>query len=703
MPTALSGNILNLLPQAEWIGGAGNTFCRNVFGLGSKPVSAVVYIVADPHAYVFNYDMGESSFLKYRIFVNGIQVGAGPARPINDGRPVLHRFDVQEMLLPGRNTIGVISRGEQKGFALVLHVESSGGEQINIFSGTEWRQLDANNIYRPVCWECQALRGNKGNPGPGEWPENIDGRIFPFGWLTADYDDGNWSRAVSFGRLDGNDFDVYNSLNYNLSQVLPQVIKKLEPGHFFIDFGHEVVAGIELDCPPGGGAVEVRLGEEVMEADKVRFRMRTANHYQELWQFKAGGGALSHFGERAFRYAEIVGWNGELAPENIRAVTLNMPFEGGDSALQCSNANLVRVWQFCKDTIAWTTQDIYNDCPSRERTAYEADSYINMLTHFGVESNTATARRTLEYLLKHPTWPCEYRQIMIPLFYEYMMHTGDCEFVARHYRILRDKYSYHRLLRNGLVPEFPERVIVDWPPFYRADYDFGTDNAVPNAFVYWDLILLAKLAKIFNDSAAQAEFDSLAAEVKEAFNRRLFDGAQGLYRDNAHTSRCSFHASMFALSLDLVPEDRVAGVLDFIKRRGMACGVYPAQFYLDALFKHGQAEFAVKLMTSEGDRSWLEMMRLGATTTTEAWNPFTDKANTSWAHPWATAPGNVIPRRLFGLSPVEPGWSKIAFKPQPGGLAWGRITIPTPRGRLTASFRRQDDGGYLNDMKGPVL
>ena len=66
----------------------------------------------------------------------------------------------------------------------------------------------------------------------------------------------------------------------------------------------------------------------------------------------------------------------------------------------------------------------------------------------------------------------------------------------------------------------------------------------------------------------------------------------------------------------------------------------------------------------------------------------------SFAHPWGSAPGNVIPRRLFGLVPTAPGWTEFAFDPQPGPLEFGVYRLQTPAGLLTASFDRRD--GELN-------
>ena len=42
----------------------------------------------------------------------------------------------------------------------------------------------------------------------------------------------------------------------------------------------------------------------------------------------------------------------------------------------------------------------------------------------------------------------------------------------------------------------------------------------------------------------------------------------------------------------------------------MACSVYGSQYLLEALYKAGEADYALQLMTSDSKRSWLNMIRV---------------------------------------------------------------------------------------------
>ncbi|MFA6930080.1 MAG: family 78 glycoside hydrolase catalytic domain [Lentisphaeria bacterium] len=692
-----------MFKKSFYIGGAGNQLCRKEFSLLEKAGSAKIRIVADPHTYAKEYwqklrndghDGGwllGGSFLKYRIFVNGRLIGAGPARPVDDGIPPIHCFDVD--LRQGKNVIGVFSRGEKKGFALQLHAELPNGEKIELHSNETWKMLNMDRCYSPVCWERQNIEQFfKGCAGPGEWAEHIDGTKYPFGWNDVGFNDEKWDNVSVFDPVTEH-LDTREVRNYKIAKISPANITKIDKQSWLIDFGQEYIGGIELTGPEHGGSIELRLGEELMSDNHVRYQMRTENCYQEIWRFPNGGRTLSHFGLRSFRFLELIGYADKLENEMVNIISVTTPFNSNESSFSCSNSELKKVWELCKNTVAFTTMDVYNDCFSRERTAYEADSYVNMRSHFAVGSNTATAKRTIEYLVTHPNWPCEWQQFMIPLFYEYTIHTGDLGFVEQHYQKLQDQYAFANLISNGLIRKFPLEIIIDWPASCQDNYDFGDFCGVPNAFLYWNLVLLSKLAAILGKTVEQTEFIVLAKQVKTAFNHKLFDTETRLYIDSENSKHSSFHVNMFALRFGLVPEERIEKCLDFIIGKGMVCSVYGAQFYLDALFMYNRASEAVALMTANNDASWLGMIHRGATITTESWNP-AQKANMSWAHPWAASPANIIVRHLFGLRPTAPGWCKYEFNPRPGGITSAKIKIHTPCGTLRASFRH-DSGGRL--------
>src|SRR5690606_23479013 len=157
------------------------------------------------------------------------------------------------------------------------------------------------------------------------------------------------------------------------------------------------------------------------------------------------------------------------------------------------------------------------------------------------------------------------------------------------------------------------------------------------------------------------------------------------------TAHAPMHANLYPFVFGLVPEKEKQRVLDYIKTKDMACGVYSANYLLEGLFDADQGAYALSLLTSKSDRSWYNMLRVGATMTTEAWdNKYKD--NNGWSHAWSSSPAHILPRKLIGITPAEPGFRRVSIKPQPAGLAWAKAKVPTISGPIEVGFdQRQKD------------
>jgi len=154
---------------------------------------------------------------------------------------------------------------------------------------------------------------------------------------------------------------------------------------------------------------------------------------------------------------------------------------------------------------------------------------------------------------------------------------------------------------------------------------------------------------------------------------------------------------MFPLAFGLVRADRRAKVIAFVQSRGMACSVYGAQFLMDALFDNGQGSEAIKLMTAPGDRSWRHMVQdVGTTLTLEAWDD-KYKPNQDWNHAWGAAPANLLPAKVLGVEPLEPGYTRALIWPRCAGSAdrgmtWARGKVPTVKGPIQVDWKKSANG-----------
>jgi hypothetical protein len=397
-----------------------------------------------------------------------------------------------------------------------------------------------------------------------------------------------------------------------------------------------------------------------------------------------------------FRWVEIEGWPGELRPEHLRRqAAFASTWDDHAAAFRSSDQGLDRIWELCRYSIKATTfAGVYVD-GDRERIPYEADAYINQLSHYATDRDVQMARDTFDRLMAHPTWPTEWAFHMIFMAHADWMHTGDTGWLASRFDALTPKLLLDRARADGLlVSSEAQRTrddIVDWPAGERDGFVFTPVNTVVNAFHLRALALMADLAAALNRGAEASAYRARERSAREAFQRALFDPSRGLYRDGEGTDHASLHANLFPLAFGLVPAEHAVGVVDWLVSRGMACSVYAAQYLLEGLFEHGAGAQALALITAPTDRSWRHMAESGTTITWEAWDQ-KYKPNQDWNHAWGAAPANLLPRYVLGAQPLVPGWRRATIRPVLGQLSRASGTVPTPRGPVQIAWN--GDAGF---------
>lgn len=542
----------------------------------------------------------------------------------------------------------------------------------------------------------------------------------------------DWSAIQSFKTAAS--FSSYSTARYKqvLTPVVPIEIRTLASGHYLIDFGKDAFGFLRWTLPPEeltflrlgtpdqtllrmssnsasqqSGDVEVHFGEKLEEGRVDRTPGGTIRYYQTTVSLIPGNNVYeihppgtttgiaipAEFGRVApFRYVELVNCSVVPTVAQLRQMSLHYPFDDNAASFHCDNQTLNEVWELCRYSMKPTGFcAVYVD-GDRERKPYEADAYINQLSHYSVDREFTLARYSHEYLMTHATWPTEWRQHSIMTAWADYLYTGNAESLAFYYDQLKnDKLtvSAGSARSDGLIDPTTTD-IVDWPSGERDGYVFKPINTVVNAFYYHTLLLMEQIADTLGNTADAQLFRQNAEQVYQSFQSVFFNTATGLYVDGEGTAHSSLHANMLPLAFGLVPKDKQPAVVNFIKSKGMACSVYGAQYLLESLFRGGQQEAALALMTSDSTRSWVNMMREGSTITMEAWG-IADKPNLDWNHAWGAAAGNIITRYLMGIQPMEPGFKKALIHPHPGTLTNARIVTPTMCGPIALSIDKQAD------------
>ena len=561
-----------------------------------------------------------------------------------------------------------------------------------------------------------------------------------------DNTDRAWPAESKWRKLDNGDWVLENRQKSSYHEIAPVKLIHVAKGQYFVDFGKAAFATLRLSLTSetDGDSLLIYLGER-NQGNSVHKKPGLSNIGYKKATIKLMKGKhtytvnlprhISHYPHSQtlaehmmevtpYRYAEILGIPSELKAKDIRQIALYYYFDDNASSFTCSNDKLNQVWELCKYTLKATPfLALYAD-GNRERMPYEADSYIQQLGHYVVDREYSVARYTNQFLIFNPSWPTEWHSHAILMAWADYMQTGNLESIRRFYNDLKAKTLIALARQDGLISTktglmtkiFLESIhytdkhfrdIVDWPAGTpigekqasnqgptpegeRDGYVFMPINTVVNAFYYRSLVLMSKIAKAIDKHEDTQFFQDRAEKVNNSINALLFDHERSVYVDGEGTDHASLHANMFPLAFGLVPEKHIPSVVRHIKSRGMACSVYGAQYLLEALYKVGESQYALDLMTSDSKRSWINMIRVGSTMTTEAWDEYY-KPNLTWNHAWGSAPANIIPRKLFGVEPLEPAFKKIRIKPQPGNLHYARLKMPTIRGMIHCTWKVENN------------
>lgn len=633
----------------------------------------------------------------YKLWLNGDFVGLGPTRSVA-GETRFDGFDITDKLrADGPNAFGALAWTQRDhSFQAYVVVEYADGSRQVFGTGPHWKVRNGSSVFP---WA--------GSIGTGYFTapkEDLQAAAYPHGFDRPGFDDSGWAAAEARPAYD--DLQPTPTQKVEQETRLPVEVVEKSPGHYFIDYGRTWIGGLQLALAGSPGQrVELRFGEELSAPQTVRYAMRTGNTYQDRWTLSGEKQRLETWGMRVFRYAEVVGAPSGLGKRDFPALVQLYPFDTEGAVFESSDDRLNQVWRLSRNTIEALNHNLYVDSWTRERVGYEADSYLQMMANFFVSSDPTLGNYSIEYLLTRRTWPTEWPLYLILAMHDSYQQTGDIAQLERSYDQLVDKLPTQWLEEEtGLIRKDQgsdgcnsrtDCDIVDWPASERDGFVFRPYNTVINALAYRTFADMANIATATGHDADAREFADTAERLRAAINEHMWDEEKGAYRDGLNADRTpvqhwASHASVFASAFGVPDDDQADRVAEYLGQRGMQCSVYCAAFLIESLYNGDRSDLAFDLLTDDGLRSWMNMIENGAGATAEAWD-VSLKSNMTWSHPWAASPAYNVPQGMFGIQPIEPGYSEFRVRPQPQSVAWAHVTLPTLRGRIGAAFHTVGD------------
>jgi hypothetical protein len=497
---------------------------------------------------------------------------------------------------------------------------------------------------------------------------------------------------------------------------------KAVPGHpagLLIDFGQELQGYIEIFTPmmPNKNRlrhVRIRFGESASEAMADLGGSHNASNIHAIrdrvvtvpWLGK------TIVGPGGFRFVRIDNFDPALAVElsEVRAVLQirDIPYLG---SFMTDDERLNRIWKVGSYTVQLNMQDYLWDGIKRDRLVWLGDMHPEVSTIDAVFGFNDVVPKSLD-LIRDVTPPATQWMNGIPSYSmwwvliqeEIWMHQGNRAY-------LEAQRPYLKLLLERLAslvgPDGKERVpgwrFLDWS---SADNPDGITAGL-QALLVMTLESGARLMTALGDS-------SMAQVCRTAAKR----GRQVVPDPNGSKSG----AALLSLA-GMVDAKKTA---DDILRPGGAKRISPYYgFYvLQALTKAGEIDTALDFIRTY----WGAMLDLGATTFWEDFNiewtrhaaridelvpagkkdvhgdfgAYDFKGFTlSLCHGWASGPTAWLSQTVLGITPLEPGFTRVRIQPHLGRLKWAEGTYPTPLGLIHVRHERQPDGTIRSKIDTP--
>lgn len=664
----------------------------------------------------FNLQKGiETAFIDisaddyYKLYINGKFVAQGPA-PCYYFHYYFNRIDISKFLKAGENVIavhvyyqGLINRVWNSGdYRQGLIAELFIDNELELFTDTEWKYKKAEEY----------LQGSETLGYDTQFSENIDSRLKEKSWKEVWYNDELWQNTVE-NTGDDHKLFLQPTPTLDVYEIKPQKTITLKNGHYLVDFGHEITGQFQMTAHgKAGQLVKVFCAEELIDEEHVRYQMRCNCNYSDTWILSGEEDILEQYDYKAFRYVEIIAPENTLNTESFSALARHYPMKESECFFDISDPLLKDIWEMCKNGVKYGSQEVYVDCPSREKGQYLGDATVTSHSQIYLSGDLRLFKKTLQDFALS-TFICPGMMAVAPGSYmqeiadfslqwpiqlqNYYMQSGDIDFLREMYPVAAGIIDHFKKYQrpDGLIENVKGKWnLVDWPQELRDGYDFdlstivgdGCHNVI-NAFYIGAVKTVDEIRTILGMNMT-GEFERL----KESFLKAFFREDLMLFADSVISNHAALHSNILPLYFGLVPEDAVNSIIELIKTKRFSCGVYTSYFLLKGLARIGKYELVYELLTSCEEHSWANMLKEGATTCFEAWGK-EQKWNTSLCHPWASSPISVIVEDIIGLKPLKAGWEEVSFTPHlHESIKYFELRITTVIGTIYACFR---DGKYV--------
>jgi alpha-L-rhamnosidase len=660
---------------------------RKVFSATKKIKSARAYITA--HGL-------------YEAFINGKRVGDSyftPGWTSYNKRLQYQVYDVTSLLQQGSNVAGaILGSGWYRGNLAWSGNKNSYGRHLDLLMQLVITYTNGSTEYivTDESWKSStgAIRYSEIYHG-----EINDARLEKTGWQTPAYDDSKWS-AVHIQDLPKKHLLATANEPIKKHELFSaQRIFRTPKNELVVDFGQNLVGFVQLKVVgKPGDSIKIYHAEVLDKAGNFYTENLRVARQENIYILKGDSAETfePHFTFQGFRYAKVVGFPGELKPENISAVALYSDMRP-TGMFTTSNFMINQL----QHNIQWGQKgnflDIPTDCPQRdERLGWTGDAQVFARTAgFNMDVKNffdkwlkdlaadQTATGSIPHVIpnvlgENASGSAGWADAGVIIPWTMYINYGDTNILKQQYNSMKNWISYMQKNSAGNLWNKGFH-FGDWL-FYRPNDDNDGRAAVTDKYLISQCFfanstqLMVNAATVLGLTEDIKNYSSLLENIKQAFVKeyvtpsgRLVSGTQTAYT--------------LALHFDMLPEQlrnqaaaRLAqNVKDY--NNHLTTGFLGTPYLCHVLSRYGYTDLAFTLLLQETYPSWLYPVKMGATTIWERWDgqkpdsTFQTPGMNSFNHYAYGAIGDWMYRVVGGIDTYDtaPGYKRIKVMPHIGG------------------------------------
>ncbi len=734
--TAQEKTVFNDAPEAAWIthpdvvGNAYGVFhFRRELVLSEKPTTFIVHVSGDN---------------RYRFFVNGISLAAGPQRS-----DLMHwryeTLDIAPYLKNGENIIAatIWNWGDHKPVAQHTYktgflLQGDSAKEAVINTGADWKVFE-NKGYSALPVTREQVGGYYASP-PGEM---MDARDYPWGWKKSDYDDQSWTQA---GLAKGGEVIEFRGIHVAGEaggwQLTPRSIPLMEESSIrfdtvrrstgikansaflkkegdliipagskvklLLDQSHLTNAYTVLETSGGlGSKITLTYAEALKDAQGQKgnrndIEGKVISGIQDV--FYPDGGNARQFQTlwfRTYRYVEVDIETEEeaLTISDIGGIYTAYPYQMNasfDSDMPWLKDMWDMNWRVTR-LCAWET---FFDTPYYEQLQYIGDTRIQALISLYMDGDDRLVKQAITHFdysripegITASRYPSDLGQyiptfslIWVAMIHDYWMLRDETEYVAALMPGIRSVLGWFEgyIDETGLLGPIPWWPFVDWATeWFEGTAPGGRDghSVMISLQFAYALQRAAELEETFGQASEAARYRDLSDKLIEAARDKAWDADKGYFRDSLEATTYSQQTNTMAILVGAVPGDDAA---DLMNRILTDSALTQATYYYSYYVLEALREAGMANQYIENLAPWQEMLTLGLTTTPEQPDP-----SRTDSHAWAAHPNYGMLATVLGVRPAEPGFKSVRINPELGALNVAEGSIPHPLGNINVKLKR---------------